>query len=115
MNPLAEWSKRNPRDGGIPIPHTMAFTHFETHFHAGHTPSFVLGAGTIVLIKASKTLDSHDRINYIETLKERRHTAKTKWLSYEKLISKAYNKRVRPRTLSVGDLVLEARDTFRNG
>lgn len=53
-----------------------------------------------------KLVDLHDRIRDSEALDERRHNAENRWLSYQKQISKAYKKRVRPRTFSVGDLVL---------
>lgn len=39
----------------------------------------------------------------------------SKWLSYYKQINKAYNKKVRPRTFVVGDLVLKAARYVPNG
>lgn len=40
----------------------------------------------------------------MEVLDEKRTNAKDKWMAYHKQISKAYNKKVKPRYLCVGDL-----------
>lgn len=58
------------------------------------------------LVLLSKLIDLHDYINDIEALDERRHNKENRWFSYQKHIIKSYNKRVRPRTFSVADLVL---------
>lgn len=59
------------------------------------------------LALASKLSDSRDQIYDVEVLQERRHNTENKWLSYQKQISKAYNKKVRPRARYVGGLVLK--------
>lgn len=60
------------------------------------------------LALAGKLADAHDCINDIQAFEKRRHNAEKRWVSYQKQILKAYNKRVRPRTFFVGDLVLKA-------
>lgn len=80
--------------------------------------SLVYGAKTIVPVKvivpsellvlASKVADSHDRINNIKALDERRQNLENRRLSHQKQVSKAYGKLARPRTLFVGDLILKA-------
>lgn len=49
----------------------------------------------------SKLSDSHELIYDMDVLQERRRKAKSKWLSYQKHISKDYNKKVKPQTLSI--------------
>lgn len=67
------------------------------------------------LTLVSKIADSHDRINCVEALDKRRHNAKNRWLSYQKWISRAYNKEVRPWAFTIGDLVLEAAGHIQKG
>lgn len=47
-----------------------------------------------------------DQIYVMEALKERRNKETKKWLSYQNKITKPYNKKVKPQTLCVQDLVL---------
>lgn len=56
----------------------------------------------------SNVSDFHYRIYNVEALDEKRQNAKEKWLSYQRQIDRAYNKRVRPRHLKFGNLVLKA-------
>lgn len=87
--------------------------------------SLVYGAKAVVLVKimvpsvrlalTSKTADSQDRISHITALDERRSKAESRWQSYPKLASRAYNKLVRPQTFSVGDLVLRVAGHIRRG
>lgn len=58
-----------------------------------------------LLVLASKFANSHDSITTIEALDKRRHGTKSRWLSYQKQISRAYNKKVRLWTFTVGVLV----------
>lgn len=44
---------------------------------------------------ASIVLDSSDFIYDVEALEEKNQDAESKWLTYQRQISKAYNKRVR--------------------
>lgn len=64
---------------------------------------------------ASKLADSQYCINDIEAFDERRNNTENRCLTYHKQISKAYNKQVRPWTLSVGDLVLKATGYVQKG
>lgn len=90
----------------------------QAYFHPSHTflPSvWVEGMVSIEVIvpsaclaHASKLLDSLNCIYGLEVLEERRDSAENKWLSYQKQISKTYNKRVRSWSLYVGDSVLKA-------
>lgn len=64
------------------------------------------------LVLASKILDPNGRVYDVETLEERRRNLEEKWQTYKNQISRAYNKKVTPRTFTVGDLVLKAADTF---
>lgn len=57
---------------------------------------------------SSELSHSHGCIYVLEALEEKRYNTEDKWLSYQKQISKVYNKRVRPKTLNVGDLILKA-------
>lgn len=56
----------------------------------------------------SKLKNSHDHTYDIESFEKRTRSAENKWLSYQKQISKVYNKQVRPRTLCVDNLILKA-------
>lgn len=96
--------------------HVMGISHIDAYFCSGHTflfNSWDLGNGShrgdgppfSILALASKLLDSHDCISNIGALDEM-HEAENKWLFYQKQINKAYNKRVKTRTLTVGDLIL---------
>lgn len=51
---------------------------------------------------------SRERIHDVEAIEERRSKSEQKWSTYQKRISRAYNKRVKARPLKVGDLVLKA-------
>lgn len=51
---------------------------------------------------------SHARIYNVEALDEKRQNTEEKWLSYQRQITRAYNKRLRPKTLKIGDLVFKA-------
>lgn len=80
--------------------------------------SLIYGAETMVPINGmvlsthlaieSKLTDSHDCINDIKALDERRHNAEHRWLSYQKYIRKTYNKKAIPWTFCIGDSVLKA-------
>lgn len=67
------------------------------------------------LALANKSSDSHSHISDIEAFEERRHNAKNRWLSCMKKRSKAYNKKVRPRSSAVGDLVLKVAGHVQKG
>lgn len=56
----------------------------------------------------SKIMDSQDRVYDVETIEEKRKSAEDRWMINQIRISRAYNKRVKPRVLKVGDLVLKA-------
>lgn len=82
-----------------------------------HIFFLVYGADTMVsievmvpsarLVFASNLWDSHNHICDVEALEERKQAAENKWLSYQIQISKPYNKRVKPWTVCIGDLVLK--------
>lgn len=55
----------------------------------------------------SKITDPQDRISNIEALDERRRNEENRWFSYQKQISKTYNKKVRPQTFAIGNLMLK--------
>lgn len=67
------------------------------------------------LALASKVLDPERRAYDVEVLEERRQKAEKKRQTYQDQISRAYNKRVKPRTLRVGDLVLKAAGHVQKG
>lgn len=60
------------------------------------------------LVFTSKIAYSRHHISNAEALVERRHNVESRWLSYQKRTSMAYNKKLRPRTFTIGDLVLKA-------
>lgn len=59
------------------------------------------------LMLVSKIIDSHGSIRDIEALDERKYNA-NRWLSYQKGVSRAYNKKLRSQNFIIGDLVLKA-------
>lgn len=66
-------------------------------------------------VLTSKVSDSHDRVHDIKALEKKRQNIENKWLTYQRQINKGYNKRVRPRTLKVCDLVLKTAWHIKNG
>lgn len=87
--------------------------------------SLVYGVEAVVLVEiavpsmrlvlTSKVLDLEGRAYNIEALEERRQKAEEKWQTYQNQISRAYNKKVKPRSLKVGDLVLKATGHIQKG
>lgn len=86
-------------------------SHLKGHIYSSPPLSLVYGAKATTPIEvmvhstqftlANKLLSSHVQISHIEGLEERRHKVENKWLSCQKQISTAYNKQVRPRSLSI--------------
>lgn len=64
---------------------------------------------------ASKIDDSKERIHVVEAIEEKRLKAEERWLTYQKRIIRAYNKRVKARPLKVDDLVLKAAGHVQKG
>lgn len=81
----------------------MGVPHAEVVFDQATPFSLVYGTKAMVPIEvmvpsaglalASKIADSHNCINDIEVLSERRQSMENKWSSYQKQVSNAYNKR----------------------
>lgn len=67
------------------------------------------------LALVSKVEDPQDRVHDVETVEEKKQKAEGKWSTYQKRISKAYNKQVKPRLFKVGDLVLKAAGHVKKG
>lgn len=94
------------------VSHFMSLLYLESKLHSSHAFFLVYGAEAIVPIEVmvpsassvtkSKIIDSHNHLYDVEVPEQIRHNAENKWLSYQKYISKAYNKWVRPRTLFCG-------------
>lgn len=66
------------------------------------------------LALASEIVDSLGRIRSVEALDKRRHKAVNRWMSYHKQNS-SYNRKVRPWTITFGDLVLRATGHIKKG
>lgn len=63
----------------------------------------------------SKLSDLYDRVYEVEALEKRSRNRESIWLSYQKKISKAYDKKVKPRSLSVRYLVLKIAGHIQKG
>lgn len=95
----------------------VIISYLEAHSKLSHGFSLVYGAEEVIPVEvmvpsnrrdlARKLSFPHDRIYDVEAFEESRHNAESKWLFDQKQISEACNKKVGPRTPSVGDLVLK--------
>lgn len=66
------------------------------------------------LVLVSKTSESHYCIYDVEAMEEKRKNSK-KWQSYQRQIIRAYDKRVRSKTLKVGGLFLKQAKHLQKG
>lgn len=105
--------------GRLYLSSVMGLSYLQAYFNSSHTFSLIYGEKAIVpfevmvpsahLILASEVSDPRDNIHNKEKPEVKRRNTKSKWLNYQRQISKAYNKEVRSYTLKIGDLVLQAR------
>lgn len=94
------------------VSHFMGLLYLEAQFHSSHTFFLVYGAEATIPVEVmvpsaslalmSKLSNSYNRIYDVEVPEEIRQYTENKWFSYQKHISKAYNKQIRPRTLFCG-------------
>lgn len=69
-------------------------------------------SGLLVLV--SKVVP-RERIYDVEAIEEKRLKAEERWSTYQKRISRAYNKRVKASPFKIGDLVLKVARHVQNG
>lgn len=67
------------------------------------------------LVLASKILDPDGRAYDVEALKKRRQCSEKRRQAYQNQISRAYDKKVKPRAFKVGDLVLKVAGHIQKG
>lgn len=65
--------------------------------------SFEITVPLARLALASKVLKPDSRAYDVEALEERIRNSEEKWQAHQNQISRAYNKKVKPRSLKVGD------------
>lgn len=106
-------------------PRVMGITDIKADLNSNNTILIVYGTETVVPVEiavrsarlalASKVLHPEGRKHDIEALEERRQKAEEKWQTYQNQISMAYNKKLKPCTLKVGDLVHKAAGHIQKG